>query len=132
MSAPRIEHVNITVTDPERTAQLLQFLFDWQVRWRGLAQNGGAVIHIGSGSDYIALYGKSASPAPTRFAKGEPLNHIGIEVDDLAATEALVIEAGLEPFSHGDYEPGHRFYFFDHDGIEYEIVSYHGANQGPI
>ena len=23
-----------------------------------------------------------------------------------------------------DYEPGRRFYFFDPDGIEYEVVSY--------
>jgi len=35
-----------------------------------------------------------------------------------------VIAAGLTPFSHGDYEPGRRFYFFDWDGIEFEIVSY--------
>ena len=33
-------------------------------------------------------------------------------------------EAGLEPFSHGDYEPGRRFYFLDPDGIEYEVISY--------
>ena len=23
-----------------------------------------------------------------------------------------------------DYEPGHRFYFNDYDGIEYEVISY--------
>jgi hypothetical protein len=48
-------------------------------------------------------------------------------VDDLAETEARVVAAGLETFSHGDYEPGRRFYFFDPDGIEYEIVSYGGS-----
>ena len=52
------------------------------------------------------------------------LNHIGVEVDDLDLTEARVSAAGLRPFSHGDYEPGRRFYFLDPDGIEYEIVSY--------
>ena len=30
----------------------------------------------------------------------------------------------LEPFNHDDYEPGRRFYFFDWDGIEFEVVSY--------
>jgi glyoxylase I family protein len=35
-----------------------------------------------------------------------------------------VVEAGLTPFSHGDYDPGRRFYFLDPDGIEYEVVSY--------
>ena len=47
-----------------------------------------------------------------------------IQVDDLDAVEQRVIAAGLAPFSHGDYEPGRRFYFFDPDGIEYEVVSY--------
>ena len=60
------------------------------------------------------------------FSKGEPLNHVGLLVDDLDAAEAVVEEAGLEPFSHGDYEPGKRFYFFDWDGIEFEIISYEG------
>ena len=34
------------------------------------------------------------------------------------------VEHGLETFNHGDYEPGRRFYFFDWDGIEFEVVSY--------
>ena len=58
------------------------------------------------------------------FAKGRPLNHIGVEVDDLDGTEARVVAAGLRPFSHDNYHPGHRFYFLDPDGIEYEVVSY--------
>ena len=45
-------------------------------------------------------------------------------VDDLAGAEAVVLAAGLEPFNHMDYEPGHRFYFFDWDGIEFELVNY--------
>ncbi len=32
--------------------------------------------------------------------------------------------AGLEPFGHDDYDPGRRFYFFDDNGIEFEVVSY--------
>lgn len=59
-----------------------------------------------------------------RFAKGVPLNHVGLLVDDLDAAEAVVVAAGLTPFNHGDYEPGRRFYFFDWDGIEFEVVSY--------
>jgi catechol 2,3-dioxygenase-like lactoylglutathione lyase family enzyme len=53
-----------------------------------------------------------------------PLNHVGLVVDDLDAAEAVVIAAGLEPFNHADYAPGRRFYVFDWDGIEFEIVSY--------
>jgi catechol 2,3-dioxygenase-like lactoylglutathione lyase family enzyme len=128
MSAPRIEHVNVTVADPERTSSLMQALFDWHIRWRGPAQNDGYTIHVGTKEHYVALYGGNPMPVAEVFPKGRPLNHIGIEVDDLDATEARVIAAGLKPFSHGDYEPGRRFYFLDPDGIEYEVVSYAQAN----
>lgn len=126
MSKPRIEHVNVTVTDPERAAKLMAELFGWHVRWRGAARDGGHTIHVGSDDHYIALYtGGNVTYSADDFAKGRPLNHIGVEVDDLDATEARVAAAGLKPFSHGDYEPGRRFYFLDPDGIEYEVVSYH-------
>jgi len=125
MSFPRIEHVNITVADPERTSALMEALFDWHIRWSGAAQNGGHTIHVGSNEHYVALHSpRKTAHVPEVFSKGRPLNHIGIEVDDLDATEARVIAAGLKPFSHADYEPGRRFYFLDSDGIEYEVVSY--------
>lgn len=125
MAALRIEHVNVTVSDPERTAALVESIFGWHIRWQGPARDGGRTIHIGSDEQYVALYtGRDIAYAADDFAKGRPLNHIGVEVDDLDATEARVIDAGLVPFSHGDYEPGRRFYFLDPDGIEYEVVSY--------
>jgi len=52
------------------------------------------------------------------------LNHIGIVVDDLDAVEKLVIAKGFKPFSHGNYEPGRRFYFYDSDRLEFEVISY--------
>ena len=125
MPALRIEHVNVTVTDHERAARLMQAVFDWRIRWRGPARDGGETIHVGTGEHYIALYREPvAAGAPDAFGEGRPLNHIGVEVDDLDATEARVVAAGLTPFSHGDYDPGRRFYFLDPDGIEYEVVSY--------
>jgi catechol 2,3-dioxygenase-like lactoylglutathione lyase family enzyme len=128
MSSPRIEHVNITVSDPKRTSDLMELLFDWHVRWSGPAQNGGHTIHVGSDDHYVALYaGGDSAKAAEAFSKGRPLNHIGVEVDDLDAAEARVIAAGLRPFSHADYAPGRRFYFLDPDGIEYEVVSYQNA-----
>ncbi|HEX8238413.1 MAG TPA: VOC family protein [Allosphingosinicella sp.] len=125
MALPRIEHVNVTVSDPERAARLMESIFGWRVRWRGPSMNGGRTIHVGTSDDYVALYAAGGAPAgDAGFAKGRPLNHIGVQVDDLDSTEARVVAAGLTPFSHGDYEPGRRFYFFDPDGIEYEVVSY--------
>ena len=121
----KIEHVNLSVSDPQESAALLSRLFGWKIRWQGPAAMGGWTVHVGSAQAYIALYGRTASgDGPRAFAKGVPFNHVGIEVDDLDAVEARVVEAGLKPFNHSDYEPGRRFYFFDRDGIEYEIVSY--------
>jgi catechol 2,3-dioxygenase-like lactoylglutathione lyase family enzyme len=132
MEQAKIEHVNLTVSDPERTAALLMRLFGWHIRWQGPARSGGWVIHVGSDQHYLAVYSKPRSGYPEGFARMGPLNHIGIGVDDLDAIEARVIEAGLTPFNHGDYEPGRRFYFLDPDGIEFEIVSYQlAASQSP-
>ena len=125
MASPRIEHVNVTVSDPDRAARLMKDLFGWSIRWRGPARDGGRTIHVGSDSDYLALYtGKDVAYTDDDFAKGRPLNHIGVEVDDLDAVEAKAKAAGLVPFNHGAYDPGRRFYLLDPDGIEYEVVSY--------
>lgn len=122
MPALRLEHVNVTVSDPDAAAKLMGEVFGWSVRWQGPAIAGGRTVHVGSQDQYLALYAPAGGgPA---FPKGRPLNHIGVEVDDLDAVEARVVAAGLTPFSHGDYHPGRRFYFLDPDGIEYEVVSY--------
>ncbi|MES2989277.1 MAG: VOC family protein [Pseudomonadota bacterium] len=123
MPAPFIEHVNITVSDPERMGRLLHDLFGWRIRWQGPSRDDGRSIHIGDDVTYIALY-LPPEGVSAKFEKGVPLNHIGIQVDDLDDIERRVVAAGLEPFAHGDYEPGRRFYFFDYDGTEFEIISY--------
>ena len=122
MPTGSLEHVNITVSDPERSAALLKRICGWHERWRGASQMGGWTIHCGDDRAYVAIYTRDGAAGP--FAKGVPLNHVGLVVDDLDAAEAAVIEAGLKPFNHADYEPGRRFYFFDWDHIEWEIVSY--------
>ena len=124
-AAARIEHVNVTVRSPERAAALMESLFGWRIRWSGEGRDGGRTIHVGSDNSYVALWtGKGTIYTDEDFTKGRPLNHIGVEVADLDAVEAKVAAAGLKPFNHADYEPGRRFYFFDPDGIEYEVISY--------
>ena len=122
MPSAYLEHVNITVSNIERSAALLERLMGWHIRWRGPSQLGGETIHVGGERDYIAVYTKGTPVGP--FGKGVPLNHVGLVVDDLHAAERIVKDAGLEPFNHADYAPVRRFYFFDWDGIEFEMVSY--------
>jgi glyoxylase I family protein len=125
MTQSFIEHVNLTVGDPDRTASMLATLFGWKERWRGPSQLGGRTIHVGTDSHYVAVYTPEDSDGtPRGHAKGAPLNHVGVQVEEIEAVEARAIALGMVPFNHGDYQPGRRFYLFDDDGIEWEIVSY--------
>ncbi len=121
-----LEHVNVTVKDPKATAALLCDLFGWHVRWEGPSKLGGGTVHVGTDTDYLAVYSNErvGQGGDHRGRTLGGLNHIGVLVDDLDAVEAKVKAAGLEPFNHDDYEPGKRFYFNDPDGIEFEVVSY--------
>ena len=123
MPKGHIEHANLTVSDPDRSAALLQQLCGWHERWRGPSQIGGWSIHVGDETSYIALH-SNREKSERRYRKGQPLNHVGFVVDDLDAAQAVVVDAGLEPFGLDDYDPGRRFYFLDWDGIEFELVSY--------
>ena len=126
MKQAQLEHVNYSTPDPIKTAQLLVDLFDWKIRWQGTAMETGFSVHVGNEAQYIALY----CPAEPLTALRDPhsvkggLNHIGICVSDIDETEAKVKMMGFTPYSHGDYEPGRRFYFTDGAGTEFEIVSY--------
>ncbi len=126
MNNANVEHVNITVSDPEKTARMLCEIFDWKIRWHGEAINGGVTYHVGSQQSYVAVYSNKNPKTAGEVSYDEVggLNHIGVLVDDLDATEKRVIDAGYTPGSHADYEPGRRFYFHDHDDIEIEVVSY--------
>ncbi|EAR52176.1 glyoxalase family protein [Oceanicola granulosus HTCC2516] len=122
----RLEHTNVTVPDPDASAAMLADLFGWHVRWSGDAISGGYSVHVGSDDSYVALYRGPESPRSggSSYATLGGLNHIGIVVDDLDATEARVRARGYEPHSHADYEPGRRFYFREENGIEIEVVAY--------
>ncbi|MEO0327489.1 MAG: VOC family protein [Pseudomonadota bacterium] len=127
MSKAIVEHVNMTVSDPKKTAEMLCRLFDWKIRWHGAAMNGeGFTYHVGSEGSYLALYsGHVNNPAEeSNYETVGGLNHVGILVDDINATEKRILAAGYKTQSHSDYEPGKRFYFHDGDNIEFEIVSY--------
>src|SRR6476469_688423 len=105
MPTGMLEHCNITVSDPERSAALLEKLCGWHERWRGPSLLGGSTIHCGTEDAYIALYTRDGAAGPV--AKRAPLYHVGLLVDDLDAAEAVVKAVGLEPFNHGDYDAGH-------------------------
>ena len=130
MSNATLEHVNVTVSNPEKTAQLLCDLFGWHIRWQGDSAIGGRSVHVGRDDSYLALYtdSKMRANGTNTYATRGGLNHIGVLVDDFEETEQRVLAAGFKTHVHADYEPGRRFYFNDHDDIEYEVVNYPLAN----
>jgi len=122
----RLEHVNITLPDAKGTAAILCKLFGWHVRWEGPAKEDGYSLHVGDDDSYLALYTPAwdLQGTPERYMYNAGLNHVGVVVDDLDATEARIKAAGYTPYSHADYEPGRRFYFEGPGDIEYEVVQY--------
>ena len=122
-----LEHINMTVSNPDKTAEMLADLFGWKVRWSGDSLNNGRSVHVGNDNDYVALYSAGSPRAledNENYRLAGAVNHLGILVDDLAAAEKRILEYGIKTHSHQTYEPGSRFYFHDHDGIEYEVLSY--------
>ena len=122
----QLEHVNYTVSDTQKTAAWMESLFGWHIRWEGDSMAGGYSMHVGTDTHYVALYAppKAKTSGENNYATVNGLNHIAVTVDDIGAMEQAVKDHGFTPGSHADYEPGKRFYFYDHDGIEYEVVSY--------
>lgn len=122
----RLEHINITVPDPKATAEMLSAIFGWHIRWEGAAKDDGLSIHVGEADSYVALYspGTPLKEAENTYGRVNGLNHLGVAVDDLEAVEARVQQRGLTAYSHGDNEPGRRFYFDDENGLEIEVVQY--------
>ena len=87
---------------------------------------GGRVERIGigmSGARQDALP-QQDQPEQESYYRTGAVNHFGILVDDLDATERKILDAGYRTHSHQTYDPGSRFYFHDHDDIEWEVVSY--------
>ena len=74
----------------------------------------------------MALYSPVGDAALKTAQSGRAgaLNHIGVTVLDLDQTRARVEAAGYQPGETHDYEPGHRFYFYEENGVEIEVVSY--------
>ena len=125
-----LEQVNLTVGDLDRSVGWYRELLGLELRWEGQAIGTDGMVraaHLGRGDCYLALFEASESgpPAPTYGRAG--LNHMGFVVDDLAATRARAVGLGVKPHFEPEYDPGRRFYVFDPDGIEIELVSYDAA-----
>ena len=76
MGTPRLEHVNITFSDPVATARMLCDLFDWCIRWQGPAALDGTTVHVGGDDSYLAVY---TGPPMTEPAAAKLVDKVGFD-----------------------------------------------------
>lgn len=120
-----LEHVNMTVTDVERSAAFYCDLLGFRIRWRGTLSNGLPAAHVGDDRHYLALFQASEPGRVERDYDRPGLNHFGFVVDDLEAARRRLGELGVTDVVWVDhYEPGRRLYFDDPDGHVVELVEY--------
>ena len=122
-----IEHVNMTVRDLDESIEFYCALFDGEVSWQGTATNMTGPVraaHVRFGDDYFSLFEKERGERAA-YDYGPPgINHIGLVVQDLDAIRKKLAALHTPVEKEADYEPGHRLYVFDPNGIELELVQY--------
>jgi len=124
-----LEHVNMTVSDLERSIDVYSRLLGLRVRWRGTTSSGTPAAHVGDDDWYLAFFEATNRDRAEVDYETVGLNHVGFVVDDLEAAKGRLGSLGLEPHAEQEYDPGKRLYFFDPDGIEVELVEYAPAER---
>ena len=120
----RLEHVNLTVTDVDRSIAFYSELLGLRVRWQGPLDDGLAGAHVGDDAFYLALFEASADGDVDHDYSRRGINHFGFAVDDLDEARARLVRLGATIHIESDYAPGRRLYFLDPDGYEVELVAY--------
>lgn len=119
-----LEHVNLTVSDLERSIDFYCRLFDYRVRWRGETTDGMPAAHVGDERHYLALFETQRTELAAQDYHRVGLNHFGFVVADLQAAKERLEALGVAPTMEADYHPGRRLYFLDPDAVEVELVDY--------
>ena len=119
-----LEHVNLTVTDLDRSVAFYCDVLDVPVRWKGAIEDGRLGAHVGDDRGYLALF-QAAEGGAVEPDYGRPgLNHFGFVVDDLEKARRRLERLGSTVHREADYDPGRRIYVYDPDGHEVEFVQY--------
>lgn len=119
----KMEHVNMTVADLDRSVAFYRHLLGWDVRWEGQGLSG-RVAHVGDDQQYLALFESAAVEHDPHHYDRVGFNHVGFVVDDLEEARERLRVAGAAITSEQVYDPGTHLYFHDPDGYEVELVAY--------
>jgi catechol 2,3-dioxygenase-like lactoylglutathione lyase family enzyme len=120
----RLEHVNLTVGDLDRSIAFYGDLLDLRLRWKGLIDEERLGAHVGDDHCYLALFQAGAEGTVELDYLRPGVNHFGFVVDDLDDVRRRLDRMGVRVHREAEYEPGRRIYFLDPDGHEVELVEY--------
>ena len=125
----RLEHANLSVRDVDGTIRFLTTACP-ELRLRGRGQDcaGRSWAHLGTDESYLSLLAASGEAAePFVPYAGRPgLNHLGFEVEDVAAVRTRLLAAGYRETTVPNAHPHRtRVYFADAEGGDWEFVEYH-------
>src|SRR4051812_45396622 len=119
-----IEHVNLTVSDLDRSIAFYCDLLDVPVRWKGPIDGERLGAHVGDERCYLALFQAAGEGVVEHDYSRPGINHFGFVVDALDDARQRLARLGGTVHFEPDYEPGRRIYFLDPDGHEVELVQY--------
>lgn len=118
-----LEHVNLTVSDLDRSVDFYCALFDVRVRWKGpIDAEGRLGAHVGDDRCYLALFQAAEAGSVDHDYARPGINHFGFVVADLDDVRRRLTHLGGSVHHEADYEPGRRLYCLDPDGHEIELV----------
>lgn len=122
----RLEHANLSVLDAEAMTRFLQAVApSFRVRGEGVDAQGRPWRHVGNDDFYIALQTVPSSDTRTPYGNTPGLNHLGWEVESLAAIEVRMAAAGYAPNLRINDHPARRWlYYYDPEGNDWEFVEY--------
>jgi catechol 2,3-dioxygenase-like lactoylglutathione lyase family enzyme len=129
MQAVRLEHINITVRDIERSTRfLLAALPGWRVRGEGRMDWFGKLItwrHVGDDDFYIALQGGGEGDVMNWQSHLLGPKHVGLLVPSVDEAVSRLALAGYALDHWGGATPSRRsVYVVDPDSVQFEFVEY--------
>ena len=124
---PFLDDLKMTSTEVDRTVPfLLAAMPKFRMGGGGGGEKAQRWVHVGTEDSYLCVEDRGATERGPHQPYVHPgMNHIGFVVEDAAAVSRRLLEAGYEQgATYVDHPHRHRYYFFDHDGNEYEFVQY--------
>ena len=123
-----LEHVNMVSSNVDLTVEfLLTAMPEWYIRGEGTSAKCLRWLHIGDSETYIAIEDRGIGEKSNHITYHHTgVNHIGIVVENIEEVISRMRAKGYKEGMHSlDHPSRLRYYFFDHDDVEYEFVSYH-------